>query len=115
MDLDTAIGAHAEWKTKLRSAAERKETLDVATISADNCCPLGEWLHGDANAKYRLLPSYKECVSSHARFHTEAAKVAAMVNQAKFSEALIGAGSTFTAASSLVATAIIRLKKEAKL
>ena len=115
MDLDTAIGAHAEWKTKLRSAAEKKEPLDVTTISADNCCALGKWLHGDAKAKYGSLPSYKECVSSHARFHAEAGKVATVVNQAKFNETLIGAGSAFGAASNHVGTAIIRLKKEARL
>jgi hypothetical protein len=115
MDLSTAISAHAEWKTKLRSAAERKEKLDVATISADNCCALGKWLHGEAKAKYGALPAYKECLTTHAQFHSIAGQVAAKVNQAQFDETLIGTGSPFGAASNLVGTAIIHLKKEAKL
>jgi hypothetical protein len=115
MDLSTAISAHAEWKTKLRSAAEKKEALDVATISADNCCALGKWLHGEAKAKYGALPAYKECVTTHARFHSAAGEVAAKVNKAQFNDSLIGPGSPFGAASSLVSTAIIHLKKEARL
>jgi hypothetical protein len=115
MDLSTAISAHAQWKTKLRSAAERREPLNVATISADNCCELGKWLHGEAKAKYGSLPAYKECLTSHARFHSAAGEVAAKVNQSQFNESLIGAGSPFGAASSLVSTAIIHLKKEARL
>jgi methyl-accepting chemotaxis protein len=72
MDLSTAISAHAEWKTKLRSAAEKKESLNVATIAADNCCELGKWLHGEAKAKYGALPAYKECLTNHAGFHRAA-------------------------------------------
>jgi chemoreceptor zinc-binding protein len=115
MDLESAIGAHAEWKTKLRSASDKKEHMDVAAISADNSCALGKWLHGDGKAKYGSLRAYKDCLDSHAQFHVEAGKVAAMVNQAKFNDTLIGAGSAFGAASNHVGSAIIHLKKEAKL
>jgi hypothetical protein len=115
MDLDAAIGAHAEWKLKLRSAAEKKESLDVATISGDNNCPLGKWLHGEAKTKYGSLPHYQDCVSNHAHFHSEAGKVAAMVNQGKFSEQIIGSGSPFGDASGKVGVAIVKLKKEVNL
>ena len=115
MDLDAAIGAHAEWKTKLRSAAEKGEALDVVTISRDNNCPLGKWLHGEAKAKYGSLSHYQECVSTHAHFHSEAGKIAAAVNQRKFSESMIGNGSAFLDASSKVGVAILKLKKEARL
>lgn len=50
MDLNNAIAKHSEWKTKLRSAITRKETLDASTISKDNCCDLGKWLHGEAKS-----------------------------------------------------------------
>ena len=115
MDLDAAIGAHAEWKTKLRMAAAKKDNMDVSAVSSDSACALGKWLHGDAKAKYSALPAYKECVSSHAKFHVEAGKVAALVNQAKFNEKMIGTGSPLSDTSNLVVAAIIHLKKEDKL
>jgi hypothetical protein len=41
MNLDTAISAHAAWKTKFRTAITAKEPMDAATIGKDNCCELG--------------------------------------------------------------------------
>ena len=52
MDLDVASQAHAQWKVKLRMAIGKQETLDAASISADNCWPLGKSLHGEARGHY---------------------------------------------------------------
>lgn len=117
MDLESAIQKHAEWKTKFRTAISGHQTMDVATISKDNCCELGKWLHGDAKAKYGRLASLADCVTRHASFHTEAGKVAAAINAKKFAEAeaMLGAGTAYTNASSAVGGAIVKLKKEAGL
>ena len=113
MDLDQAIQKHSEWRTKFRSAISKKETMDESTISKDDCCELGKWLHSDA--KVKRLYSYQECVTKHARFHQEAGKVAKLINARKYTEAeaAIGAGSSYSTASSEVGAAIIKLKKEA--
>lgn len=117
MDLNNAIGKHAEWKIKLRSAISRQETMDVDTISKDNCCELGKWLYGDAKANFSQLKSYTECVSRHADFHVEAGKVAAIINAGNYTEAeaMLGADSKYTEASNAVASAIMHLKKEASI
>lgn len=117
MDLDQAIQKHSEWKIKFRTAISKKEAMDAATISKDNCCELGKWLHGDASTKFGDLASHSECVTKHAAFHVEAGKVAAAINQKKYAEAeqMIGAGTSYTTASSAVAGAILKLKKEARL
>ncbi|MFZ6751687.1 CZB domain-containing protein [Undibacterium sp. Ren11W] len=117
MDLSLAVAKHVEWKTKLRSAIIKKETLDAASISADNCCELGKWLHGDAKAKMSGLASYKDTLSKHAVFHKEAGKVASAINAQKYAEAeaMLGAGTAYAAASSAVGVAIGAFKKEAKL
>lgn len=114
MDLDSAIGKHASWKVKLRSAIARQETLDAESIAKDNCCELGKWLHSDAKAKYASTESYSPCVAAHAAFHIEAGKVAVMINAKKFAEAeaLLGAGTPYSKASTAVASAIMRLSKE---
>ncbi len=117
MNIDSAIAKHAEWKLKLRSAILKQDTIDAATISKDNCCDLGKWLHGEAKAKFTRLSSYTECVAKHAAFHVEAGKVATTINSKKYAEAetMLNAGTPYTAASNAVGSAIMRLKKEAGL
>jgi methyl-accepting chemotaxis protein len=117
MDLDKALQAHGEWKLKLRTAINKKEQLDAKTISADNCCPLGQWLHGEARGKYNTLRAYTQCVSKHADFHREAGKIASAINQGKYAEAeaMLNGGTPYAAASSAVGGAILGLKKEAAL
>jgi methyl-accepting chemotaxis protein len=114
MDLSEAMKAHAEWKIKFRHAITKKETLDVATISADNCCALGKWLHGESKIKFGRLKSHADCVARHAYFHKEAGKIARTINEKKFdeAEAMIGANTPFFTASNNVIMAIGALKKE---
>ena len=114
MDLNIAIQKHAEWKTKFRSAMMKQEQMDIAVIAKDDCCDLGKWLHGDAKNQYSQLASHAECVKKHAEFHGEAGKVALAINNKKYTEAeaMLATGSTYANASSMVAGAIMRLKKE---
>jgi methyl-accepting chemotaxis protein len=115
MDLENAIKKHAEWKVKFRSAIATPEHMDAATISKDDCCELGKWLHGEAKTRFGKLASHGECVRKHAAFHIEAGKVAAAINAKKFgeAEAMINISSVYTAASNAVGVAIVHLKKEA--
>lgn len=117
MDLTQAVAKHVEWKTKLRTAIAKKETMDVATVSADNCCEFGQWLHGDAKAKMSGLAAYKDTLNKHAVFHKEAGKVAAAINAKKYTEAeaMLGAGTAYVTASTAVGIAINNFKKEAGL
>lgn len=117
MDLDQAIERHAQWKIKFRQAITNKETMDADTISKDNCCELGKWLHGNAKTKFGHLASQKECITKHAAFHTEAGKVAQAINAKNFTEAtaMIESGTPYAAASGAVAVAITKLKKESGL
>lgn len=117
MDLAQAINKHAEWKVKFRSAISKQETLDEETISKDNCCDLGKWLHGEAKLKFSKFTSHSDCITKHAHFHREAGKVAKCINAKNYTEAeaMLGTGSTYTAASNVVGIAIGRLKKEASL
>ena len=91
--------------------------MDAAAISADNRCPLGQWLHGEARIKFSTLKSYVDCVGKHATFHKEASKVAHAINAKKYTDAetMLNAGTSYSAASNAVATAIIGLRKESGL
>jgi methyl-accepting chemotaxis protein len=114
IDLDKALEKHSEWKVKLRTAMSKHEEMDAATISRDDCCDFGKWLHGDAKSRLAHQPSYGDCVSKHAAFHIEAGRVANMINAKKYNEAeaMLGSGSAFAAASSAVGVAIMHLKKD---
>lgn len=114
MNIEDAVGQHAAWKTKFRTAISKKEKLDYTTISRDDCCDLGKWLSAEGKQKYQAVPQFKECVSKHSRFHQEAGKVAKLINEGKFAqaEAALAAGTDYSNASSEVGVAIGRLKKE---
>lgn len=117
MDLNQAIEKHAEWKMKFRKAITDHATMDVDTISKDNCCELGKWLHGEAKGKFNALASYTDCVSKHAAFHVEAGKVAKAINAKNFAEAetMISGNTQYAAASNAVGVAIMKLRKESGL
>lgn len=117
MDLEQAIKTHGEWKLKFRAAISGKEQMDVDAITADNCCALGKWLHGEGKSRYANLASYANCVGKHAEFHHQAGRIAKTINHGHFpeAEAMLGAGTFYSAASSAVGVAILALKKDARL
>jgi methyl-accepting chemotaxis protein len=112
VDLNMAIQKHAEWKYKFRAAMTTPEPMDVATISKDNCCEIGKWLHGEAKARHGHLASYAKCLSAHAAFHVEAGKIAALINSQKNEEAerMLSSDTSYHDASKRVGIAIIELK-----
>ncbi len=73
--LDAAIKAHAQWKDRLRKAAETR-TSDVSPEHAcvDNRCQFGKWIYADG----ALLPlqqkgtEYEKVRQLHAQFHASA-------------------------------------------
>lgn len=114
MNLDDASRAHSDWRVKLRTAIAKKETVDARAIGADNCCALGQWLHGEAKGTYNRLRAYADVVDKHAAFHRAAGSVALAINQQRYSEAeaMLGAGTPYAAASTAVGSALLGLKKE---
>lgn len=115
LDFVTVAKAHADWKTKLRDAITNKEQIDVETLSQDNLCMLGKWLHDeDTKAAMQDSQIYQECVVHHAHFHTEAAKIAKEINAARYEKAaeMLTSGHPYSQASSEVAICLHELRKE---
>jgi methyl-accepting chemotaxis protein len=88
--------------------------MDSATISRDDCCKLGKWLHGQAKRDYSYLDSYRDCVKKHAAFHIEAGRVAKAINAGQYAaaEAMLDKNSRYASVSADVCKAIMALKKE---
>ena len=115
MNLDEAVKKHIEWRAKFRLAIVKKEQMDAATISKDNCCEVGKWLHGEGKSRWGSKPEFLRALDKHKAFHAEAGKVAQLINAQKYPEAdaAIGNGTAFENISKEVSTALILLKKAA--
>ena len=114
INLTNAIKAHADWRSKLRQAAQKGTQMDVATIGRDDCCELGKWLHGPGQSKCGSKPSFVSLISAHQGFHKEAAKVAQTINQgsSEAAEKMLGSDTGFSKASSEVTRLIVQLRNE---
>ena len=116
MDLSDILAKHAGWKLKFREAIAHKETMDAESISKDDHCGFGKWLHSEGKSKFGNLSGFSECVIKHAAFHVEAGKVAQVVNDKKYeeAEAMLGFDTPYTKASNAFGVAIRHLREEVK-
>ena len=116
-DLQTAIAKHQQWKVTLRNAAQRGEKLDAESASRDDCCPLGEWLHGRGRQQWGHQPRFTDLVDKHARFHQEVGEVARTVNAGQLDKALrmLDNEGSYTAATRATVMAIHALQSQTKL
>ncbi|MFO0567193.1 MAG: CZB domain-containing protein [Polyangiaceae bacterium] len=114
MELDSALQAHADWKTKLRMAINKQEKVDAVSLGRDDCCALGKWLHGPGRGTHGAKSSFQKLVSAHASFHREAGRVAEAINRGEFARAteMLAATSAYGAASSGVGVAVVAMKKD---
>jgi methyl-accepting chemotaxis protein len=86
-DFDKAGQAHVDWKHRLRAFIEgRGEALDVAVVSCDDRCALGQWIYGPGKRfdKYREHDSLR---TAHAKFHQCAGQVARLAQGDRRDEA----------------------------
>jgi len=114
INLNDAIRAHADWRNKLRVAITKQETLDAATVSRDDCCALGKWLHGGGRAQFGQRPVFVQLLDAHRTFHQEAGKVAQAVNQGRYEEAgrMLEVDTGYARASNAVGQCIVTLNRQ---
>jgi hypothetical protein len=100
-DLQTFLSAHLNWKARLRDAVRLAEKFDVETVRKDDCCPLGQWLHGKGRTQWGHLPGLTRLLDEHAAFHREAGRVAEVANRGDEAgvQRLLGTGSAFSRAT----------------
>jgi methyl-accepting chemotaxis protein len=111
-DIEKAAAAHVAWRSKFLSAIETNGSFDVRTVSADNCCELGKWLHGGAKLRYRNSPALEDLIGAHAQFHCEAGKIAEVINRGDMERAqsMLAGGTPYAKASRVVGVALQKLK-----
>ena len=106
--INLAIGAHGQWKIRLRQAIEQghcEQTVDE--VQCDDHCVFGKWLY--ALPESQQGGDWQRVREFHATFHREAATVLALALGGKKAEAeqALGAGSKYSQASLLLTTAML--------
>jgi Chemoreceptor zinc-binding domain len=112
--LDKAIVAHGQWKMRLKRAIDTGSSEFVpATVSRDDQCELGKWLHTGATAQEKSSPYYGQTVQAHKQFHTVAGGVLANALAGKKDEAVasMAPGGDFARASVAVTQALQAWKR----
>lgn len=117
MDLRAAYEEDKALKEKFIAAIESRWQLDAAIISKADRCNLGNWLHGEAERKYKFLKSYKPCMDAHDEFHTQAAKIARQIVLGEYdsARAMLEGGTPFSKSLATLGMTLIQLKKDAKI
>lgn len=112
VDVDAFIDAHRQWKVKLRDAIDIGESVDVATLSRDDCCALGKWIYADGQ-RLRERRSFAALVEHHAHFHQVAGQVGQLINDAKYHQAeeALAPGTPFSSATSEVVQVLSAAKR----
>jgi methyl-accepting chemotaxis protein len=85
--ITSAIAAHGAWKTRLADTVSTgSHTYDLSVVTRDDQCAFGKWLRASspdgADAAH-----HRECRALHAEFHTQAARVLAMVGARETTQA----------------------------
>lgn len=77
VEIQNAIRAYGEWKLRLKTAISRGASeFSPDTVSQDNQCAFGKWLHGTTlPASAKGGASYASVKRMHAEFHQTAGKV----------------------------------------
>jgi methyl-accepting chemotaxis protein len=102
-----AENAHAKWKMRLVQYVGGKshEDFDETTVSCDDKCDLGKWIHGSA-VKYSSLKEYQNLRTSHADFHKTVGAIVHCVHEKDTDAARKLLGGDFAAASKKTISAI---------
>jgi len=112
IDFDKVIAGHQQWRVTLRNAALKNKKMDAATLRRDDCCALGQWIYGAGGKRWGHEQIFTHLVGHHKAFHTEAGKVAELINAGSLEEAEqhMGPGTAFVEAGHHVTRTIRQLR-----
>jgi methyl-accepting chemotaxis protein len=78
LDFALARSRHLDWKLKLRSFLEGRQTLTEAQAISHKDCELGKWLYAEGLKKYRHLSNIEELEQTHVELHAIVRRVVQM-------------------------------------
>jgi len=113
MDLDHAVLAHQQWKSRLNQflGGTLQEKLDPAIVGRDDQCELGKWIHGNGSKALHQEAEFQHLQQCHAKFHRKAGEVVRLASQGNLPAAQAIYDHEFPEDSKEIALAIQRLKR----
>lgn len=113
LDVDKAIAAHENWKSRLQDYLDGRSTEDLKpeVICLDDRCDLGKWLHGPGKTRLGAYPAFSVLVARHQYFHQQASSVVAFAQAGDRAKADQTLGSSYRYASNQVILLLKELKR----
>lgn len=114
-DGQTAIDAHVKWKERLLEhlSGNADQPLDADTVSRDDQCSLGAWIHGEGSVHFSGSTTFEQLREVHARFHATAGTIVRMANNGQREQALaLVQEGAYAAASDDITLALVELFKK---
>lgn len=109
VDLSSARFKHLNWKFRIRSFLDGKETLTLQQAVSHTECDLSRWYYAEGKAKYGHLPVMQKFEEEHIKLHATIKRVVELKNNNQTLEA-----ETLYKEISLLSDAIIQLLDEAE-
>jgi hypothetical protein len=113
-DIDKAVAAHGEWKSRLGAAIESGTSeFCVPVVRMDTQCAFGRWFYS-LPSPIRATNHASEVQRLHADFHLAAAEVLALALTGRSGEATdaMGPGSRYATVSGGLLDALNRWKRD---
>lgn len=113
-EITNAMGAHGAWKLRLKtSIATGQFDQDVHSVSCDDRCQFGQWLHGSTiEAGTRAGVPYQVVRRLHAEFHQSAANVLAHALKGQKAEATAVLEGDYAQRSDKLGRALLKWRRE---
>lgn len=88
LDIDSAIGAHKAWRSRLENVVYgiEESSLSCDSICDDRKCLLGTWLYGRGQV-YASWEHFTPIMDTHKQFHESACNIVKTFNQGHAEEA----------------------------
>lgn len=111
LSLRDVLQAHKDWRTQLEMDAEseRLRQVDVATISRDDQCTLGKWLHGPGRQRFGTQAAWLAACQAHSEFHQCAGEMLRARRRGADAESLTNLGYRLRDASNRNQLELVRL------
>lgn len=114
--IDAAIGAHGQWKARLKTAIANGATAaDAAKAHRSDACEFGKWLaSAGLPPELHSSPRFKEAVRLHTAFHASAGRVLDAVAAGRQNDAVksMAIGGEFALASATLTSHMMAWKRE---
>ncbi|HLP14740.1 MAG TPA: CZB domain-containing protein [Bacteroidota bacterium] len=106
--IDTALSAHAQWKSRLQNAIDAGSSeFKADVVTRDNACQFGQWLYGLTGDDVKS-DDYSKVKNLHTEFHKIAGEILALALSGKKDQALkmLGAGGPYGSATGKLVLAL---------